>query len=235
MKHRTVLLTILLLTALLSGCLNQPAPTPAPVFPTAEGPAAGGGSGLDPAMLDEIDEQLSQAMLANIAFNDAPSEMTVDQTVFLTLLLSPSLSGEELAQQIEQNTGGLITVDSILVTPFMRADLQSDNPDAFKIVSIPNAPEQLVSNIEPTRWGWGVTALKPGVYTLRLTLSRLVLFQGEETWRPVKAYAKEMRVRITLQQRLARFDWQWLIGLILTTVIPIYWRWKDRKSAHQHG
>ncbi|MEJ5224429.1 MAG: hypothetical protein WHV44_08225, partial [Anaerolineales bacterium] len=76
----------------------------------------------------------------------------------------------------------------------------------------------------------GVTALKPGDYTLRLTLSRLVVFQGEETWRPVKAYAKDMHVSITLQQRLARFDWKWLIGLLLTAVIPLYWRWQDRKN-----
>jgi hypothetical protein len=157
--------------------------------------------------------------------------MILDQTIFLTLLLSPSLSPEELAQQIEQTSGGLITVDSILVTPFMRADLQSDNPDAFKITAIPNAPEQLVSSVEPTRWGWGVTALKPGDYTLRLTISRLVVFQGEETWRPVKAYAKDMHVSITLQQRLARFDWQWLIALLLTAVIPLYWRWQDRRKG----
>lgn len=227
------LIPLLILSTLLAGCAAQSTPitpTPLPVIPTTEGPSAGGGSGLDPAMIGEIDEQLNQAMLASIAFNDAPSEMLVDQTIFLTLLLSPSLSPEELAQQIEQNTGGLITVDSILVTPFMRADLQSDNPDAFKIVAIPNAPEQLVSSLEPTRWGWGVTALKPGDYTLRLTLSRLVVFQGEETWRPVKAYAKDMHISITLQQRLARFDWKWLIGLLLTAVIPLYWRWQDRKN-----
>ncbi|MEJ5226177.1 MAG: hypothetical protein WHV44_17075, partial [Anaerolineales bacterium] len=138
------LILLLILSTLLAGCTAQTTtgiPTALPVTPTTEGPSAGGGDGLDPAMIGEIDEQLNQAMLASIAFNDAPSEMIVDQTIFLTLLLSPSLSPEELAQQIEQNSGGLITVDSILVTPFMRADLQSDNPDAFKIAAIPNAPE----------------------------------------------------------------------------------------------
>lgn len=227
-----LLLTLPILAALLVGCAPQTAPaTPTPLpEPTADGPHAGGGSDFDPTMIGEIDSQLNNAMRASIAFNDAPAQMNVDQTTFLTLLLSPSLTPEELADQIANESDGLITVDSILVTPFMRADLQSDNPDAFKIAAIPNAPEQLIGSVEPTRWGWGVTALKPGEYTLHLTISRLVVFQGEETWRPVESYAKEMQVRITFQQRLARFDWQWLVALLLTAVLPIYWRWKDKRS-----
>ncbi len=232
MKRASTLLFFLSLIALLAGCTpaSTVTPTTVPVVPTQDGPDAGGGSGFDPSMIGEIDDQLKNDLTASIAFNDAPSEMVLDQTAFLTLLLSPSLTPDQLADQIANESGGLITRDSIQVTPFMRADLQSDNPDAFKIVALPEAPEQLVSSVEPTRWAWGVTALKEGNYTLRLTISRMVVFQGEETWRPVKTYAKDMRVSVTFQQRLARFDWQWLIALLLTAVLPIYWRWKDRKN-----
>jgi len=218
------------------GCLSTAAtdsPTPVTEPPTQSGPDVGGSDGPDSSMLGEIDSQLNNAMSANIAFNYAPEQMNVDETVFLTLLLSPSLTPEELAGEIANNSGGLITTDSIFITPFMRADLQSDNPDAFKIVALPDAPEQLVSTVEPTRWAWGITALKPGDYTLRLTISRMVVFQGDETWRPVKSYVKDMHVSITFQQQLAKFDWKWLLGLLLTAILPIYWRWQDKRNKEK--
>jgi hypothetical protein len=225
MKRYLLIAVILCLAGLaVTGC-NANTPE---VVPTASLPAAGGGDGLDVAMLGEVDKQLAEAQSANIAFNDAPEAMNLEQTAILTLLLSPTLTEDELKQQITAD--GVITTDSILVTPFMRADLLSDEPGAFNIVGLPQTPEQLVSTLEPTQWVWGITPLKEGKHTLRLTISRMVVFQGEQTWRPIKTYTKTMDVNVTFQQRLARIDWKWIVGLLFTAVLPIIWRYQDKRK-----
>jgi len=223
-RNFLIALIVTLSLAVLAGCnANLPSTVPA-----TNQPAAGGGDGLDLNMLSEIDTQLAQAQSANIAFNDAPEEMNLEQTAIITLLLSPTLSEEALKAQI--TAGGVITTDSILVTPYMRAELLNDEPGAFTIVGLPQSPEQVVSALEPTQWVWSLTPLKEGAHTVRLTISRLVVFQGEQTWRPVKTYTKTMQVNVTFNQRLARLDWKWIVGLLFTAVLPILWRWQDKKK-----
>jgi hypothetical protein len=219
-----VILTVSLAAFGLTGC-DTGLPSP---LPTQNRPATGGSDGLDAAMLNEVDQQIAAAQSANIAFNDAPEEMNLEDTAIITLVLSPTLTEDELKQLI--TAPGVITTDSIMVTPFMRADLLSTEPGAFTIVGLPQTPEQVVTTLEPTQWVWSITPLEEGKHTLHLTISRLVVFQGEQTWRPVKTYTKTMQVNVTFQQRLARIDWKWIVGLMFTAILPIIWRYQDKKK-----
>lgn len=174
--------------------------------------------------LAEIDAQLSNTLLGNIA-HSAPSNMQVDQTAEVTLLISPLLSPEELASEITAD--GEIKTAAINITPWMHAELISPDPDAFSIRPLHGNAEQPLSTIEPTEWTWLVTAEEEGGRRLILTISRLVQVEGRESWRQVEEYRYPIEVNITLGTRLKHvtaglWDFKWWIGGIIFPIIA-YW------------
>jgi hypothetical protein len=45
------------------------------------------------------------------------------------------------------------------------------------------------------------------------------------------SYENTVAVNVTLAQRLAHFDWKWLVGILLTgMLIPAIWRFIDRRQ-----
>ncbi len=172
----------------------------------------------------EIDAQLSSTLLGNIA-HSAPSNMQVDETAEVTLLVSPLLSAEELASEITD--GGEIRTAAIKITPWMHAELISPDPEAFNIRSLHGDAQQPLSTVEPTEWTWLVTAEKEGESRLILTVSRLVQVEGRESWRQVEEYRYPIEVSITLGTRLKQvtaglWDFKWWIGGIIFPIIA-YW------------
>lgn len=177
---------------------------------------------------EEIDNLLSQSMQSSIAYN-APSSMKLDDTVTLELLISPSESPTQVAGRITE-TGQVVTA-TIEITPRMRAELIAPNKDAFIIQSIHESSEQLISNSDPTRWAWLVTARQSGPQTLTLVIYRLVKFEGQDYWREVQAYQADVEVNVSFGQRLQRLDWKWIGGILLTAIlIPALWRWIDSRN-----
>lgn len=174
--------------------------------------------------LAEIDAQLSNTLLGNIA-HSAPSNMQIDETAEVTLLVSPLLSPEELASEI--TAGGEIRTAAINITPWMHAELISPDPDAFSIRPLHGNAEQPLSTVEPTEWTWLVTAEEEGGRRLILTISRLVQVEGRESWRQVEEYRYPIEVSITLGTRLKQvtaglWDFKWWIGGIIFPIIA-YW------------
>jgi hypothetical protein len=174
--------------------------------------------------LAEIDAQLSDTLLGNIA-HSAPSNMQVDETAEVTLLVSPILTSEELASEITD--GGEIRTAAINITPWMHAELISPDPDAFSIRPLHGNAEQPLSNVEPTKWTWLVTAEEEGERRLILTVSRLVQVEGRESWRQVEEYRYPIEVDITLGTRIKQvtaglWDFKWWIGGIIFPIIA-YW------------
>ena len=174
--------------------------------------------------LAEIDAQLSNTLLGNIA-HSAPSNMQVDETAEVTLLISPLLSPEELASEITAE--GEIQTAAINITPWMHAELVSPDPDAFSIRPLHGNAEQPLSTVEPTEWTWLVTAEEEGGRGLILTVSRLMQVEGRESWRQVEEYRYPIEVSITLGTRIRHvtaglWDFKWWIGGIIFPIIA-YW------------
>jgi len=204
--------------------------TPPPITTGSEAPAS---TQLAPTAvtlegaLAQVDRQLEQTMSAAITYN-VPSSMNVYETKTIQLLISPSLSANELKGQLNE-PGNVITA-TVSVTPRLRAELRGADPDAFLIQPLHDNPEQLLSNVEPTEWRWTIKAQKAGEQELTLTLYRLVEYSNKEYWRQV-TYENSVTVSVTLAQRLANFDWKWLAGILLTgLLIPALWKVIDKRQ-----
>ena len=174
--------------------------------------------------LAEIDAQLTDTLRGNIA-HSAPSNMQVDETAEITLLISPSLSVDELSAEI--TTSGATLTAAIDITPWMLAELISPDPDAFNIRPLHGDAQQPLSSVEPTKWTWLVTAGEEGSRRLILVISRLVQVEGRESWRQVEEYRYPIDVSITLETRLKNvtagiWDFKWWIGGIIFPIIA-YW------------
>jgi hypothetical protein len=188
----------------------------------------------------EIDKQLQEALKSKIAYN-MPTQMELDQTFTIELLLNPSLSGEELAIQLAEGsdfvvpvTGAEDAVDvvisDVLIQDLMRVELRSVRRTAFEIHPSHEDGEQPISSIETTKWRWSITAKEPGQQTLELALYRLIKYHGEEYWREVDTYRRTIVVEASLLQTLQFLDWKSTIGILVTALlIPLFFRWYDSR------
>jgi hypothetical protein len=82
--------------------------------------------------LAQVDAILQQSARASIAFN-APSQMHIDETVTIELLLNPSLSPADLEKQISEP--GTINTSRVEVTPLMKARLVPQDRSAFSVAA----------------------------------------------------------------------------------------------------
>ena len=179
--------------------------------------------------LESVDNILTQSMTAAIAFN-APPAMKLNETAAIELAIDPVISEEKIAQQIEAE--GQIQTGTLLVTPLTKVTLIAQDGQAFDIQPLHDSEIQPVDDREgTTTWQWQVTAKKSGLQTLTIVVYRLIQFQGENYWRQVESYRADINVEVALQQRLFSFDWKWLIGLLLTSIIiPLYIRSLDQRK-----
>ena len=211
-----------------TGIGTEVVPTNSPVAGPTSGPLT------IQEQLAQIDQTLSQSMKSSFAYN-SPSNMKLDDTATIELLLNPSVSSEQLGSQVTEP--GTVSSGSINITPRMKAELIAQDPEAFSIRSIPENPVQLISGTETTRWHWLVTARKRGAQTLTLIIYRLVQYQGQDYWREVQTYKADIQVNVTLGQVLGSLDWKWIIGILVTAIaIPAFWRWFDlrKKQSEQN-
>jgi len=224
-----VVFNLLLPNPLSTAPVGTAQPT-AGLLPTSFLTPSGGGGG-EP--LTEIDKLLQQAMSGSLAYN-APDKMNTDDTVTIELLLSPSLSEEELKKQITE-PGTVLSSGDVKITEQMEAKIVSQDPDAFTIQAL-QEPRQLISNLEPTKWSWYVTAKKSGKQKLTVAVYRVIEFEGERLTRIVKEYESDIDVKITPQRRL-RSLWPVLPLILLLGAIAaagfIYG--KRRKKAVRAG
>lgn len=251
MKSNGLSLLFAILIFLLSACgasqtptATGSDPTEAPPSAITEAPATEEPASGDPVTATDlpeplsVDEQLAQvdAILkksaqASIAYN-APSEMRVDETVTIELLLNPSLSEEELKKQVSE-PGAVRSSADVEITPLMKARLVPQDRSAFSVDARPDEEHavQLISSTETTKWSWNVTAQKPGSQRLTISLSRLVKYDGEEFWREVGEYEADIVVQVTVLSQLRALDWKWIAGtLIALAAISAFWRRRDRRK-----
>jgi len=183
--------------------------------------------------LQDIDNILQKAVMGHIAYN-APAAMQVEQTVDIQLLLSPSASPDDLKKQVVET--GQVTAAEILVTPLMKAELISEDPQAFGIQPFQDKPEQVVLMDSPTQWRWSVTAKKSGNQVLTLTIFRQVQYNGQMYWRMLETYKNNIHITVNPIQPILHFDWKWLAGILLTAIlIPALWRFIDQRNKKKEA
>lgn len=250
-----VTITTLLLGACLSSAMstapaNFPTPTVSvaleyipPSGDTTTGPLIIPVTGGDQETLSaedaflQIDAVLDQSTKGSIAYN-APTDMSLNETVTIELLLNPTLSEPALVEQVQEQ--GEVFSSQIEITPRMKAEILSSDKDAFVIQQIHDKPVQIVSGTNTTSWSWYVTAKKGGTQNLTIVLYRYVKFEGEEYWREVETYRSDIAVKVTLLDKLLALNWYWIAGIFVTAVlIPAFWRWMDlrgkkRKRTSSH-
>jgi hypothetical protein len=207
---------------------EEPPGTPGITVPTTPGSLS------VEEQLARIDEILNQSARASIAYN-APAEMQLDETVTIELLLNPSLSEEELKEQITE-PGDVQTSAEVEITPQMKAELIAGDPRALAITPLHDDPIQVISGTETTKWSWFVTAKKEGTQKLSLVIYRLVKYENKEDWRVVETYKGDIHIRVTLLNRLRALGWVWIVGPIVALLaIAAFRRWHDQRKPRSQS
>ncbi|MEE9442146.1 MAG: hypothetical protein V3V99_05710 [candidate division Zixibacteria bacterium] len=183
-----------------------------------------------------FDEKLKKMSEGSIIFNDPDSIMQYEEKLLINLLLSVPMSPIELEQEIEKSIANSpIESYRIKVSNIMEANLIGDGFDI-----IPITPEkQAVSKLELTEWKWEIIARKPGIQRLHLTINAIIHFEGETVPRSIKTFEKEIKVEVTLTQRMAIFinsNWQWLWVTIIVPLYPLIRKYvKNYRKKRQIG
>ena len=200
-------------------------------MPTSELPAPG-----DEEPFAEIDSLLKQSIHASIAYN-APAEMQLNETATIELLLNPGLSEPELQKQISEP--GTVHSGEVEITPQMKAEMFSPDEEAFSIRPVHDAPVQVISGVETTKWSWYVTAKKEGTQKLTIVIYRLIKYDNREFWREVETYKSDIHIRVTLGGRINSLGWGWIAGIVIVlAAVPAFWRWyvqSRNKPAQKAG
>lgn len=196
-------------------------PTEVPVIAPTEFavPTAGDLPGPVEQQLAQIDKLLNESVQSSIAYN-VPEAMTLNETVTLELLLNPSVSPTQLADQITQS--GQVVTASVEITPMMRANLFPQDNESLIVQPVHADAVQLVSNVDTTRWAWLVTGKRSGAQKLTLVIYRLIRFEGQDYWREVKSYQAEINVEVTFEQRLQSSGWLWVTGMIVAALLASF-------------
>jgi hypothetical protein len=190
-----------------------PSPEPAPTPPPSPDFAA-------------IDRALEALPLGSIAFN-VSTAMTLNRSNDVHLLLSPSMSVEDLQKQLVERLSRETKVEGIeiRIAPRMEARLSGTN---FSILAL--TPEvQPVTWKEPTEWQWEVRPTEAGNQALHLTLTAILQIEGKDSTRAIRTFDRDIQVQVTWPQRISGFateNWQWLWT---TVAVPIaLWLWRKR-------
>ena len=160
------------------------------------------------------DQSVRELDWGNIAFN-APASMRYAQPQVVELLLSPSLSVADLQAQLQQKVGA----ESVPAQISNRMEAQLTGSGFAIEAQMPDL--QAVTSQPITRWTWKVIPTGHGPQTLHLTLSAHIDVAGRDAPLVVRTFDREIRVNITIPQRVSGFiqkNWQWLWVAI---VVPI--------------
>jgi hypothetical protein len=167
-----------------------------------------------------VDQSVRQLDWGNIAFN-APASMRYAQPQVVELLLSPSLSVADLQAQLQQQVGA----ESARAQISNRMEAQLTGSGFGIEAQMPDL--QAVTSQQTTRWTWKVTPTGHGPQTLHLTLSAHIDVAGRDAPLVVRTFDREIRVYITIPQRVSGFiqkNWQWLWAVIVVPIAGYLWR-----------
>jgi hypothetical protein len=179
--------------------------------------------------LAKIDAILKQSTRASIAYN-APAEMQINDTVTIELLLNPSLSEEQLKEQVTE-PGTVQSSGDVEITPQMKAEIIPADPEAFTVTALHDDPIQVISGTETTKWSWYLTAKKGGTQKVSIVIYRLLKYDNKEDWRVVETFKADIHIKVTLLNRIQSLGWTWIVAAIIVLLaIAAFWRWYGQRS-----
>ena len=144
---------------------------PSAVFPTASVSLTEQFPGTTEDPLSALDAILENTIPASLAHN-APDGMKVGEVVTIELLMDPTLTEDQIREKVSE-PGSVFSSGDILITQEMKAELHSQDPEAFTIQTTRD-PVQLINTQETTRWTWDVTAEKAGAQKLTILVFRRI-------------------------------------------------------------
>lgn len=173
-----------------------------------------------------------------LAFN--PSLTMTTGTVYPVVARIIQNLGDQVEQDITQglqSAGVTAQVETIKVSPIMKAKLLTESPSDFQITSFSDE-EQIVGESAYTEWQWRVLPKTWGKHKLLLTVTAILEFPGvsARAW-SLPVYEREIEVQIDPVYVVGSFAgeyWQWLVTAI---AIPfLSWAWlhfsnKNKKRA----
>lgn len=127
-----------------------------------------------------------------------------------------------------------VVIESIRVESIMSAQLISDS-DKFQITSL-STELQNIEKLGYTEWEWKIKPLKGGQSYLKLIVKVRVKEDGQEFYKDITVFDKNVDVKSNIGFTLGNFIkqyWQWLITTIFIPLIV--WWWKNRKSEKKPG
>lgn len=248
-------LTLVVLLTLAYGCAPAATeiPTPIPTTEPTEAPATeppteepvatepgateyptGTPQASEPLSMEErlaqIQDTVENSAKGSISYN-VPFEMQVGETRTIELLLNPSLSEEQLREQITE-PGAVHSSGDVDITDSMQALLVPQDRDAFTIQARPDEEHsiQLIPRTDTTKWSWDITARKEGPQELTIFLYRLVHYENEDHWIRVNEYTATIAVEVTLADQLKALRWVWIAGLLIA-LLAVFALWQ--RSGHR--
>jgi uncharacterized repeat protein (TIGR01451 family) len=178
-----------------------------------------------------------------------PVTLKLNETFTVELHMSRSLSGSQLSTEIV-TANALATSTSnpdtlvapagpairlgggqLEVTPFMQANLISEDAEAFDIRPLHDSPVQILNPYTTVEWQWLITAKKDGIQNLIFVISQQAETDDKVNWHLLTTERKTVQVIVTFDQRLGSIDWKWIIGILVTALlIPAFWRYIDSRK-----
>ena len=166
--------------------------SPPPVGAPAEVPAETRAKNGQPSRVgDRVDSILKQLDAAKVAFNP-PGRARAGKPVFVEAVLSMRLSPDKLKSLVVES-GGDVTVYDLKVSDRMVATLSGGS--AFD-VSPTTSAEQWISEKEPTRWAWVVTAKAVGEQFLVLSFDAVISIDGKDDKRSITTLRRRIDVEV---------------------------------------
>jgi hypothetical protein len=183
---------------------------------------------------DAVDAALAELVSGNVAFN-TPERMRFREIRTITLLVSPQLEPERLAQELRKRIGrdDRIDIEAAQIAPVMEAQIVG--APAFEVTPL-SPPSQAVSGAVPTEWRWDVRANEAGTRTLHLTITAILMVAGERFPRSLNVVDRDIEVEISAAQQAGRFvqtNWQWLAGTIIIPFVVWFWNRSEREATER--
>lgn len=174
---------------------------------------------------DRLDDIFGKFRTGNLVFN-VPDTMKLNSSQGIHLVLSVDRTVAALRKIIKED--GVLRERSVQVSQIMAADLKGPG---FKVENI-NPALQVVNFSGETEWRWEITAIKPGVQRLYLTLNAIVNIDGQERPYTLMTHQEEINIYVTIRQKISGFvgeNWEWLWSAVLVPFIGWLWEYKRKK------
>lgn len=190
--------------------------------------------GIPNELQEEYRTLVKRALAPAIAIFNTPSEMEVEETKTIKLIISRRKTENQLSADVLEY--GQSKAARIGVGSEMSAILVADDAEGLSVVE--KTPKtQNVSDNDETYWLWDVRARKVGKYKLTLTISISSDYNGVKMRQAIKSHEEIIEVRVGVGKALGNFwasNWQWLSGTILLPLLVwAYHRRSKRKGVNR--